>query len=262
MSRPDTRDIRDFWEKSPLCSSMVDAEPGTAEFFREYDRLREEIEPPEASYRLHEYRDFNGKRVLDVGCGNGYVVSRFALEGAEAHGIDLTGRAVEITAKRLEHMGLAANLQVMDAQELRFPDGHFDCVTSMGVLHHVPDTQRALDEIYRVLRPGGRLILMFYYRNSAYYRLAVPCIALATRKTKQRVLNEFDGAGNPLGKVYSKGEVLRLLLRFEDVTFQVHFLLPEHMLPRVGRYCIPRPIVRLLEPRIGFFLNIKARKPK
>jgi len=93
MSTIETRDIKGFWERSPLCSAMVDAEPGTAEFFEKYDRLREEIEPPGESYRLHEYRDFKGKRVLDVGCGNGYVISRYALEGADAYGIDITERA-------------------------------------------------------------------------------------------------------------------------------------------------------------------------
>ena len=261
MSRRDTGDIKDFWEKSPLCSSMVAAEPGTAGFFREYDRLREEIESPEASYRLQEYRDFKGKRVLDVGCGNGYVISRYALEGADAYGVDITERAINITGKRLEYMGLKANLAVMDAQELRFPDDYFDCVSSMGVLHHVPDTQRAIDEIHRVLKPGGRLILMFYYRNSAYYQVAVPLIALATRKTRQQVLNEFDGVGNPLGKVYSKSEVRDMLSGFEEIEFRAHFLMPEHILPRLGSYVIPRALIKLIEPHFGFFLNIKVRKP-
>ena len=260
MSTIETRDIKGFWERSPLCSAMVDAEPGTAEFFEKYDRLREEIEPPGESYRLHEYRDFKGKRVLDVGCGNGYVISRYALEGADAYGIDITEMAVGITGKRLEYMGLKANLAVMDAQELRFPDGYFDCVSSMGVLHHVPDTQRAIDEIHGVLKPGGRLILMFYYRNSAYYRVAVPLIALATRKTRQQVLNEFDGVGNPLGKVYSKSEVRDMLSGFEEIEFRAHFLMPEHILPRLGRYIIPPPLISYLKPRLGFFLNIKAIK--
>ena len=80
--------------------------------------------------------------------------------GANTHGIDLTARAIEITKKRLSFYDLSSNLKVGDAENLEFSDNSFDFIYSWGVIHHSPDTQKAVDEIYRVLKPGGRFFCL------------------------------------------------------------------------------------------------------
>jgi ubiquinone/menaquinone biosynthesis C-methylase UbiE len=92
-------------------------------------------------------------RVLDAGCGPGRFAERVHRElGAHVSAIDISSRMVDLTAMR----GIDA--QLADIQELPFRDEEFDCVVANWVLHHVPDLDVALDEIARVLRPGGRLV--------------------------------------------------------------------------------------------------------
>jgi SAM-dependent methyltransferase len=97
------------------------------------------------------------RRVLDVGCGTGDLTARIQRElGVEVVGIDLSPRMVELTAER----GLSA--QQGDVQALPFADDHFDCVLANRVLYHVPDLDRGLAEIARVLTAGGCLVAVTY----------------------------------------------------------------------------------------------------
>jgi ubiquinone/menaquinone biosynthesis C-methylase UbiE len=95
----------------------------------------------------------NPGRVLEVGCGMGEFAERVARERrAEVVATDLSPRMVELTAAR----GLDA--RVADAQDLPFEDGEFACAVANWMLYHVPDLDRALGELRRVLRPGGTLV--------------------------------------------------------------------------------------------------------
>lgn len=104
-----------------------------------------------------------GKRVLEIGCGTGLILDRVARVAQEAIGIDLSPRMVEIAQSK----GLSA--LVSDVEKLPFPDAHFDVVYSFKVLAHVRRIHRALTEIARVVRPGGRVFLEFYNRQSPRY---------------------------------------------------------------------------------------------
>lgn len=100
-------------------------------------------------------------RVLDVGCGTGEMAQRIATEvGSAVIAIDTSPRMVKLTRER----GIDARLG--DVQDLRFADGEFDCVLAGWVLYHVPDRDRAISEIARVLRPGGRLVASTMAENN------------------------------------------------------------------------------------------------
>ncbi len=260
MSTARLEDVRAYWEANPLAASAVPHPPGSPEYFDYYDALREANESVEFSYALHEYRDFRGKKVLDVGCGNGYVLSRFARAGAEVYGVDLTDTAVALCRKRFEYAGLVGDFRQGNAEALPFPDDTFDCVTSMGVLHHTPATATAVSEVRRVLKRNGRLIVMFYYRDSAQYRVGFPLLRLWQGKSMQRLVNEVDGSTNPLGDVYSKTELRRLLAGFTGLELSVGQLVGTMIIPRFGRL-IPRFVLRMLEGRWGWFLYAKGWKP-
>jgi ubiquinone/menaquinone biosynthesis C-methylase UbiE len=222
--------------------------------------LREQNESVEFSAALHEYAQFTGKRVLDVGCGNGYVLSRYAQEGAHVVGVDLTKTAVDLTRRRFELTGLSGDFRVANAESLPFDDAAFDCVCSMGVIHHTPETPRAVGEMHRVLRPGGRIILMLYHRNSALYRIRFPLLRVRTGKSLQQIVNEIDGIGNPKGEVYTRSSFRGLLRRFEDVELFAGCLQP-WMLPPGLSSVVPERLLRPFERRFGWFLYAKARKP-
>ena len=92
-------------------------------------------------------------RVLEVGCGRGETAEWIAREpGAEVIALDQSERMVELTRAR----GIDARLG--DVQELPFEDESFDCVVAAWMLYHVPDLDRGLAELARVLRPAGRLV--------------------------------------------------------------------------------------------------------
>jgi SAM-dependent methyltransferase len=253
-------DVQRFWDENPLASAAIPHPLGSPEYFEHYDGLREQNESVEFSYSFHEYRAFGGKKVLDVGCGNGYVLSRYAREGADVSGVDITPTGVELTRKRFELMGLEGDFWVASAEDLPFADASFDCVSSTGVIHHTPSTENAIEEIYRVLKPGGRLILMVYHRNSAMYRINFPLQRLLSRKSTQQLVNEVDGVGNPKGDVFSRAQFKRLVHRFDDVELFVDLLQPWMIAPHAERL-IPARVVKPFASRFGWFLYAKAYKP-
>jgi ubiquinone/menaquinone biosynthesis C-methylase UbiE len=156
--------VQAFWEAEPCGAAHGDAPEGTPEFFAQVERKRMELEP-----FIARYADFPltlGQRVLEIGVGAGTDFVRFVRAGAQATGVDLTDHAIQLVRRRLDNEGLQAQLQQADAEALPFEDGAFDRVYSWGVLHHTPDTTRAVREAMRVLAPGGRLCVMLYARHS------------------------------------------------------------------------------------------------
>jgi SAM-dependent methyltransferase len=261
--------VREFWERNPVAAAAIGAEPGTAAFFAEFDRLREadDCEPYAFSNRLHGYETARGKRVLDVGCGNGYVLSRYARYGAEVCGVDLTETALVLSRRRFELEGLKGEFQRTNGDVVPYPDGHFDIVCSMGVLHHIEDPRPMLAEIRRVLRPGGACILMLYHRNSWKYRVVLPLLCLLhpryRGKTLQQALNMNDGADCPLAKVYSRSEVRSLLEGFAKIDFSVNqlgwrqfFMLPS--LVRLLAPLLPASSEGFLARHLGWNLYVRA----
>lgn len=143
----DFADERDFYEK-----------------FREF-RYRTEWHLP----LLVPFRQAKGKKVLEIGTGNGADGAMFASNGADYTGVDLTETALEATRRHFMALGLTGSFQRQDAESLSFHDETFDWVYSHGVLHHTPNTQRAIDEVWRVLKRGGRGIVMLYHKHSFNY---------------------------------------------------------------------------------------------
>jgi len=148
--------VRAFWQAHPCGTKFSDAEMGTPEFFErvEAHRYAKEWHIPEAA----DFGGARGLKVLEIGCGLGTDGARFAKAGALYTGIDLTEAAIGLARTRFEISGLPGEFRVADAENLDFADASFDRVYSHGVLHHTPDTARAIREIHRVLKPGGRLV--------------------------------------------------------------------------------------------------------
>jgi SAM-dependent methyltransferase len=264
--------VRAFWEEHPVASAAIAAPVASPEYFAAFDGLREadECEPYAFSNRIHGYDRAAGKRVLDIGCGNGYVLWHYARHGAHVHGVDITETALALSRRRFELGGLKAEFRLTDGNTLPYPDKHFDIVCSMGVLHHIEDPRPMLAEARRVLRPGGRLILMLYHRNSWKYRVVLPLRLVFDPhyrgKTLQQALNMNDGDACPLAKVYSRGEVRALLGGFRDLTFTVNQLSWRQLLlvPALARALRPRlpPLSGTrLAGTLGWNLYVEAVKP-
>jgi SAM-dependent methyltransferase len=285
--------VRDFWQNHPCGTKFADAQPGSRRFYElvEQHRYEKEWHIPEAA-GFNKTKDL---RVLEVGCGLGTDGAQFAKAGADYTGIDLTDAAVDLARRRFALSNLPGSFRVADAERLDFPDNSFDLVYSHGVLHHTPDTAGAIREIHRVLRPGGRAVIMLYHRNSYNYRVnisvlrragvhllkwnpGVAFVRLVTgepedslREHARRLRSdsaylgsqEFlsqntDGAGNPLARVYSREEARELFHDFAKVELRTYFL-NKRWIPVAGAI-LPRSLEAKLASRWGWHLWIYATK--
>ena len=286
--------VRAFWQAHPCGTKFADAEPGTAKFYElvEEHRYTKEWHIPEAA----NFAGTSGLKVLEVGCGLGTDGAQFAKAGADYTGVDLTDAAVELARQRFAVSGLKGRFQTADAENLAFENESFDLVYSHGVLHHTPDTARAVDEIWRVLRPGGRAVVMLYHRDSYNYRVNISLLRRAgarllksqsgirlvhritgepieslrehanlLREGEENYLkpDEFlsqntDGAGNPLARVYSREEARDLFKAFSRVELHTYFL-NKRWLPLLGSV-LSRSAESRLASRWGWHLWIYATK--
>jgi demethylmenaquinone methyltransferase / 2-methoxy-6-polyprenyl-1,4-benzoquinol methylase len=128
------------------------------------------------------------RRVLDIGCGPGIICKDLLKLSDFVWGIDISPGMVRAAAKWFE--GTVSNsrirFEVGNAESLQFPDEHFDVVCCVGVLRYLNSLENGLQEIYRVLKPGGTFVATFYYRFSLnwfsscfMYRPLLPMILLA-----------------------------------------------------------------------------------
>jgi SAM-dependent methyltransferase len=243
-------EVHDFWQADPCGAKLADAERGTPEFYAQVERTRYALEPFIPSFV--EFESWRGKRTLEIGVGLGTDFVNFARAGADAHGIDLTEAAVELVRQRLALEGLSADVRVGDAENLPFGDDEFDLVYSWGVLHHTPDTERAIAEVRRVLRPGGEARIMLYARHSwvafglwARYALAA---GRPWRTLSDVVAHHMESPGT---KAYTDAELRELFGTFDSVAIR-RFVTPYDR--RVAG-----PLVGLAGSRLGWFAALRAR---
>lgn len=267
-AQPSISDVRAYWERHPLGTLEAPAEPGSREFFEWHDQVRWAEEGAFARH-LYEFDGHAGEAVLDIGCGIGWLVVNFARGGARITGLDLTRAAVDLTRRRLDFAGFDAALRVGDAEALPFGDGTFDYVTSAGVLHHTPDTQKAVSEAVRVLRPGGRGLIVLYHRHlllspalwpvtrMAIRRIAPPGRTFAGVETPDDLVRLYDGNDNPVGKAYSRRQARQLfagLARVERV--ETHYF-PTRFLVSGA----PPWLRRLCDRLVGLMVYVQFTKP-
>lgn len=174
-SWPDEDTIRDFWDAHPCGDRLVKRLQADYEaFFQRYDAYR--YSPKHEGHipsRL-DVIDFKGKRVLEIGLGQGAESEQMIRRGAIWSGLDLTPESVVRVRTRLHLRDLPyEGLKCGTALNIPFGDDSFDIVFSHGVLHHIPEVEIAQREIARVLKPHGRLIVMLYARRSLNYLIAI-----------------------------------------------------------------------------------------
>jgi SAM-dependent methyltransferase len=179
----DEETVQDFWQDHACGDALVgglrDRFGGDYEkFFSDYDQFRYAMERhlPACLDGLN----LDGKRVLEIGLGQGADSESLIRRGAVWTGVDLTAESVERVRTRLTLRDLPfADLRQGSVLDLPFADNEFDLVFSHGVLHHVPEIRQAEQEIHRVLRPGGELVIMMYARWSLNYLVSIALLRRA-----------------------------------------------------------------------------------
>lgn len=208
---------------------------------------------------------FRGKKVLEIGVGQGADHYMFARGGAELTGVDLTAKHCRMTGDFLAAFGKTSTIMQADACNLPFEDNSFDHVYSCGVLLLVPDIARAIGNIRRVLKPGGTCTIMLYNKRSIHYyiktRLYYGWAIGEDKAIGRETVNDWytDGPGYVKVYHYSPSDLKRLFRDFSELQFQTSCLTPEQF-PEVG---LPQDsgARRWLESRFGFFLWARVKKP-
>ena len=251
--------VHDYWNANPCGTQFTELTLGSKEFFAEVERFRYETQP--FMREAMEFDKHRGKSLLEIGCGLATDLLQFARGGAIVTGVDLTEQSIALATERFRQQGIPLTARVADAERLPFADGSFDVVYSFGVLHHTPDTRKALHEAERVLKPGGQLLMMLYHRSSVHVWLGTLLYPLLKRWAKREAssaddwIRVYDGAENPLGKAYTRSEVKTMLPSVRSLSFETRDPLRRHwpvFFNRINQILFAR--------RFGFYLIIKGIK--
>jgi len=264
--------VRQFWEKNPLWTGESELATNRLEFFEEHERVTladhsGELDP------IFTQDVHPGRRILDVGCGNGFWVKQFSGRQAQVYACDLTTAAVALTQRRLNLYGLTANVRQGNAEDLPYEDASFDHVNSQGVIHHTPNTRKCIEEFARVVKPGGTVCFSVYYKTAVHRSkllfklvtlLARPFVRMKGRGRESMLAasdpNElvrlYDGADNPIGKCYTRREIEAMIPPELHLLEEMAFGLPRRALP------IPLPtwLHRQLCRRFGLMIAVRCRR--
>src|SRR3989344_3583359 len=226
---------------------------------------------------LVDYDWLRGKKVLDIATGSGFAMVAFIKGGADVVGIDLTNFAVEQAKKNLAVRGLSGTVMQMDAQNMNFADESFDFVNAWGCLMHMPDTEKAIKEIYRVLKPKGKVLAYMYNKSSwpFWFNLVFLRGILMGQlfrygfnidRLTSRFSDGFSVGGNPLAKFYTPKQAAMFFKNagfsnVEAFPWQLPYEpdgWPMKTFP-IFRY-LPKKIKNFMSKRWGYGLIVKAEK--
>lgn len=258
---------REQWGSDPAGAVYGrDHEFGSKEFFDEVERHRYQEYAPWMP-KVMGFNEHDGESLLEVGCGMGTDLLQFARGGAICTGVDLTPRSIETSKHRFKLYGVPGTFAIADGERLPFSDNSFDVVYSNGVLHHTPDTAGAVQEIHRVLRPGGTAKVMLYYRHSLNYwgeiilHRGLLRGQLLRGGTPEQIMGRFVEVGeetDPLVKVYNRSQARQLFKAFSVIEFEVDQMIRAEFYA-LGQI-MPEAIFHALRKRFGWNLIITARK--
>ena len=194
--------IRDYWNSHIHDQEITTHPAGTKEYFDELDAYR--FEKLDYLPQLVNFAGYSGKELLEVGCGVGIDLVRFARGGAFVTGIDLAESSMELARRNFENNSLSADLRLMNGEAMAIPDNRFDVVYAHGVLQYTSVPEQMIREIHRVLRPGGEAILMVYNTRS--------WLPATSRLTKV----DLEHEGAPAFRTFTIGQFEALLRPFSS----------------------------------------------
>ena len=249
--------VRTFWDSRP-CNIRHSSEPiGTKKYFDEVEARKYFVEP-----HIPKFADFsawNGKRVLEIGCGIGTDAVNFAREGAIYTGVELSKESLKIARTRFDVFNLDGVFIEGNAEEIDvlLEGQKFDLIYSFGVLHHTPHISKAFGAIRKLSEIGTTFKLMVYAKHS----------------WKSSLINEGleqpeAQFGCPIANVYSKEEIDTLL---SQSNFKVDLIQQDHIFPyQIDEYkkynyvlepwfaAMPLDLREALERQLGWHLLITA----
>lgn len=250
--------ITEYWNRQPCNINHSSSEVGSKQFFDENAQRRYFVEPHLRDFA--QFDQYRGRRVLEIGCGIGADAAEFVRHGARYVGIDLSSESVSLARRRFEVFDLPGKFYVMDAAnsaalaEL----GHFDLVYACGVLHHYPDIDLIIGNVYRALESSGDFRLLVYAKNSWKYAMI------------QAGLDQYEAQANcPYARAFTEQEISDHLTAFDVVSInQAHCFMYNVPKYRQGQHelepwfaAMPQSMREAVRKYLGWHLLVHASKP-
>ncbi len=265
MNQSDLKnEIIAYWNDQACGTTVAKSLKFTREYFEEIEDYRYAVEPEIFSFA--QFSRFRDKKVLEVGIGAGTDFLQWVRSGAKAYGVDITEEAVAHVQHRLEQYDLAAeDIRVADAEHLPYENDSFDLVYSFGVIHHSPDTIKALQEIIRCTKRGGSIKIMVYNRrslNTLYLYLKHGLLAgKPFRSFADVVSHHMESPGT---KAFTINEVKTILAKYPVRVNRIYASATSYDLlwnkPRIYRFFAYTLACLFGYNRCGWFLTFDVRK--
>lgn len=263
-------DVRDYWNNRPCNIRHSPKDIGSREYFDEVERRKYFVEPHIPFFA--EFERWEGKRVLEIGCGIGTDTMNFARAGATVTAVDLSDESLQVARRRAEVFGLQDRITFIQANAEFLsefvPVETYDLVYSFGVIHHTPRPDNVIREIRKYMGMHSELRIMVYNRHS----WKVLWILLKYGKGAIWKLDEMVAkyseaqTGCPVTHSYSHYSVKKLLQGLNVTSSTAEHIFP-YSIPEYKRYAykkvwyfaiLPAPIFRLLENIAGWHLCVTA----
>jgi 2-polyprenyl-3-methyl-5-hydroxy-6-metoxy-1,4-benzoquinol methylase len=264
--------VKEYWNRRP-CNIRHSAKPlGTRQYFDEVEARKYFVEPHIPGFA--QFERWNGKRVLEIGCGIGTDTMSFAKSGARVTAVDVSEKSLGVARGRARLYGVEDRVEFFcgNAEELTrmVPAAPYDLIYSFGVIHHTPHPERVLEELRQYAAPGTTVKIMVYHRRS----WKVLGILISEGKGQFWRLQELVAknseaqTGCPITYTYTRREGRELMERYG---FKVREVKVDHIFPyRIPEYVeyryrkeahfawMPEAMFHGLEKRLGWHLCLTA----
>jgi SAM-dependent methyltransferase len=254
---PSLDDVINYWNNQPCNIKHSSKDINTLQYFEEVSKKRYFVESHIPGFA--GFDKYNDKNVLEVGCGIGTDAQEFAKNGAIYKGIDLTAKSIDICKNRFKLFNLNGVFEIGNIEEYCSANNTYDLIYSFGVLHHTPNIDNALINIYNMLKPNGEFKCMLYAKNSwKYFKILYG-------------LDQYEAQNNvPIANTYTHDEVNELFAKhnFKNISIiQTHifpYKIPEY---KQGKYIkedyfesMPSELFKCLNKNLGWHLCITCNK--
>jgi 2-polyprenyl-3-methyl-5-hydroxy-6-metoxy-1,4-benzoquinol methylase len=263
--------VASYWNKRPCNIRHSTSEVGTRQYFDEVEARKYLVEPHIPGFA--EFSRWQGKKVLEIGCGIGTDTINFARAGAQVTAVDLSVESLNLAKQRADMFGLSDLITFYhaNAEELSsvVPLQPYDLVYSFGVIHHTPFPERVIEQIRQhYVAPGSTVKIMVYHRHSyKVFRIVMTEGKGAFWRLDQLVAYSSEAqSGSPVSYSYTRDSVRELLEDFTITKTQVEHIFP-YRIPDYVQYryvkewqfrYLPDPVFRWLEHQFGWHLCVTA----
>lgn len=250
-------EVKQFWDNRP-CNVRHSSKPiGSKEYFDEVESKKFFVEPHIKSFST--FNLWNGKKVLEIGCGLATAGVNFARYGADYTGVELSKESLALAKQRFEVYGLHGSFYEGNAENLSdfLPDEKYHLIYSWGVIHHTPHPEKVIEQVKKYLHKNGTFKIMLYASNSwKNYMIGAG-------------LDQPEAQyGCPIAYTYTEEEIVELLGNdFSVTSIERDHIFPYQIEPyKEGKYikqpwfeCMPDEMFKILEKNLGWHILVTAK---